>query len=256
MKSTGVSKGISQMENIDGWFKNEAALLIGMLDEFHRLNGISGNIFEIGVHHGRSSIFLSYLLQESEKLNVCDLFGEDGNLSNSGSGNESIFQKNMKSLSEKQVSKIYKCLSSKLTRNEIGNNYRLFHVDGGHNVDEAFQDINLAAEVLHAKGMIIVDDPFRDEWPGVTEAILKFLGRNNEFECTAVGFNKLFLSRKEISQQYRQWMISNFREYGFNSPYEFKHVPFAGTDIAVFFIPQRYIKYNWKFHAKKFFKSL
>jgi hypothetical protein len=246
MKAIKSSHGIKLMNNVHGWFKDEAALLISMLDEYQKAKNISGNIFEIGVHHGRSSIFFSHLLTKGEFLSVCDLFSNEGNVSSSGSGDESLYKANMDKFGKNKPNQIFKCFSSELTPNKISNNYRFFHIDGGHNPDEALGDLELAAATTHKEGVIIVDDPFRDEWPGVTEAILVFLQKCNEFEAIAVGFNKLFLCRKESAINYRQWMENNLSNYGFMFPYENKILPFANSQILIVFISQRYLQLNWK----------
>jgi hypothetical protein len=57
-------------------------------------------------------------------------------------------------------------------------------------VEEALSDIQLAADAIVASGAIVVDDPFRPEWPGVTEAILAFLEDRTDWTAVAVGMNK------------------------------------------------------------------
>lgn len=246
MKSIKTAHGIKSMNNVHGWFRNEAALLIAMLDEFQKSRDITGNIFEIGVHHGRSSIFFSHLLSANESLNVCDLFSNEGNVSSSGSGDELIYKANMDKFGKNKPNQIFKCFSSELTPARISDDYRFFHIDGGHNPDEALGDLELAATTTHKEGVIIVDDPFRDEWPGVTEAILIFLQKHQEFEAFAVGFNKIFLCRKETALNYRRWMENNLPNYGFIFPYENKILPFANSQIFIVFISQRYLQLSWK----------
>jgi hypothetical protein len=243
MKTTAANEIIKQSSVVDGWFSKEAGMLIAIVDEFQKTNGISGDIFEIGVHHGKSSIFFSHLLSPSENLHVCDLFGGSGNVSNSGSGNEDIFRRNMVRFGLKSASVYHRCLSSSLIPENLGKNYRMFHVDGGHNPDEALSDLLLAAEVIHKQGIIILDDPFRVEWPGVTEALIRFLQMRNDFESIVVGFNKLLLSRKEIASQYREFLsdTGNREMYGIGFPWEFKQLPFAENPISIFFIPHRYL---------------
>src|SRR5689334_12481645 len=131
MNPSLAKKIFKQTAPVDGWFSFEAAMLIAILDEFQKENKIAGNIFEIGVHHGKSSIFFSNLLTESENLHICDLFGLLGNASHSGDGNKEIFTRNMATFGLKQPAAIHTCLSSELTKDKIGSNYRMFHVDGG-----------------------------------------------------------------------------------------------------------------------------
>lgn len=231
---------------VQGWFSPEAARLISMFDEFQQQHGIEGNIFEIGVHHGKSSIFFSHLLRPAENLHICDLFGEAGNVSRSGSGDEEVFRTNMQRFGLKPAAAYHKCLSSNLTSDLVGINYRIFHVDGGHNPDEAFGDMVLAASVLNEQGLIIVDDPFRVEWPGVTEAIVKFLEKYPDFEPVAVGFNKFVIARRTVAADYKKFIAEpgHRKEYRLDFPWEFKELPFAGANLFIFFIPTRYTTLN------------
>lgn len=251
MELKRLKAAIRSIKNIQGWFKEEAATLIAIVDEYQKTHKVQGNIFEIGVHHGKSSVLFSHLIRESEALYVCDLFDEQGNVSKSGRGDEEIFITNMKKYGKVVPEKIFKCFSSDLKTNEIGSNYRLFHIDGGHNTDEALADLELSALTLIPDGVIIVDDPFRDEWPGVTEAIILFVQAHPEFEVIAVGFNKLFLGRRSVASSYRSWIQSRISDYGLKFPCESKIVPFAGSNMLSIFISQRYLKMNWKGNLRK-----
>ena len=58
--------------------------------------------------------------------------------------------------------------------------------------------------MLHERGALVVDDPYRLEWPGVTEAILAFLAERPDFTVVAVGFNKLVLVRRDAAAPYER----------------------------------------------------
>lgn len=246
MKPAIAAKLLSQTAHIEGWLLTEAGMLLAMVDEFQKEKDIVGDVFEIGVHHGKSATFFSNLLRPSESLHICDLFGMEGNASSSGSGNESIFKRNMEAYAPKPVTIYHKCLSSKLSADNLGKNYRFFHVDGGHNPDEALGDLILASKVLHAEGVIVLDDPFRVEWPGVTEALIVFLQLNKDFEAIVVGFNKILLARKSVASQYKSFVTNNQNRlnYDIAFPWEHKQLPFAGASLDIFFIPTRYVKLN------------
>ena len=236
-------KIIIKSKKIGGWFSSEAAMLIAMIDEVQKDMNLDGDIFEIGVHHGKSSIFFSHLLRDQEFISICDLFGTYGNVSNSGDGNYDVFFNNMKKYALKQAKDIHVCLSSTLTPEVIGKNYRIFHIDGGHNSDEALNDLILATKVVNEKGIIILDDPFRAEWPGVTEALIKFLQMDYEYDSVVVGFNKLVLSKKSVSEKYKQFINNNenIKSYGLSLPWGLKELPFLNGTISIFFIPTRFL---------------
>lgn len=231
---------ISKSQNIHGWFSKEAAMLIGALDEFQKTHNINGNIFEIGVHHGKSTILFNSLLRGSEQLKVCDIFGlQEHNTSGSGSGEKEIFVNNIYKYSSNNLPEIYTCLSSDLSPNTIGTNYRMFHIDGGHNRDEALSDLLLASVCINKEGIIILDDPFRPEWPGVTEASIEFLTNNPDFIALAVGFNKLIISKKEVSNDYLKFLddTNMHQKYLLSYPYNFKKLPFMDNELRIFYLP-------------------
>jgi hypothetical protein len=233
----------ARCRRIQGWFSFEAALLFAWIDEVQRQERISGDLFEIGVHHGRSAILLSHLLDDSECLGVCDLFGEQiNNASGSGSGNRAQFDANMRRLGAPQAKvRVFSKRSALLSADEVGAGVRFFHVDGGHNADEALADLQLAAACTGRNGAIVVDDPFRIEWPGVTEAVVRFLDGAADYSAVAVGFNKLLVTHVDAVDIYaRRFDEARSRmEYGLGYPWALKTLPFLGRPLRIFHMPSR-----------------
>lgn len=229
-----------KIRSISGWFSKEAAQLLALLDETQKKNNFTGDIFEIGVHHGKSALFLHRFLSTDEKMQVCDLFGDQKlNTSVSGSGDKAIFLKNIDRILGKSTIQIHEKLSNELTITEIGNSYRMFHVDGGHSFEEALADLTLAAQAVHPYGILILDDPFRSEWPGVTEAALEFLKQTPNFVPLAVGFNKLLLVRNQYHDLYSQALdhASLRSDYGLGYPWAYKTMTLSGRSLRCFYMP-------------------
>lgn len=242
MKPAQVRELVKQSKAIPGWFSGEAAMLFAWVDEIQKRNNIQGDTFEIGCHHGKSALLLGSVLDSTkEKLAVCDLFGMQGdNVSRSGNGDREAFSKNLKPVTDAGVNvEIFQKNSANLTATEIGNSYRMFHVDGGHNPDEALIDLKLAAQCTVDAGVILLDDPFRTEWPGVTEALIRFLDEHPEFQALMVGFNKLLLARVQSSDIYlNEFEATKQREtYGFGYPWRVKEMPFHSAALRVFYVP-------------------
>ncbi len=235
-------KIIQASKKIHGWFTPEAALLFAWIDEIQKSNDIIGDMFEIGCHHGKSTLCLGAMVRpEKEKISVCDLFGnQDANISGSGSGDLDIFSRNMAPIKESGVKiSIFQAKSNTLTPDDIGNKYRFFHIDGGHNCEEALSDLNLAAKCVVEKGVIAVDDPFRPEWPGVTEAIIRFLDSNAQYCAIIVGFNKLFITRREYASIYLREIRQKEKrnKHGLGYPWYTKVLPFHGHPLEIFYVP-------------------
>ena len=190
MKPLVAMEAAARCRQIHGWFSFEAALLFAWIDEVQRQMGVSGDLFEIGVHRGRSAVLLSHMLGGNEALGVCDLFGEQvGNVSRSGAGDRAEFNSNMRRFGKAHDRlQVFAKPSSQLSPDEIGARYRFFHIDGGHNADEALGDLRLSAACTRPEGAILIDDPFRSEWPGVTEAVIRFLDSTPECLRRGGGF--------------------------------------------------------------------
>jgi hypothetical protein len=224
---------------IDGWFSPQAAGLFALLDDVQRRAGVEGHLFEIGAHHGKSAIVLGALAREHETLGVCDVFGgQDLNASGSGSGDRARFEGNLRRfLPGFDRLAVHETLSSALTAEDVGRPQRLFHVDGGHLAGEALGDLRLAAEVLHDRGAIVVDDPFRPEWPGVTEGILAFLDERPEYAPVALGFNKLVLVRRGARDLYDAALAPPDWRYFDRRRFAVKALPIGEDPVAIFYVP-------------------
>jgi predicted O-methyltransferase YrrM len=232
-----------KLSGISGWFSLEAAMTFALIDEVQKSNGISGNLFEIGTHHGRSAVLLANMLAPTdERLAVCDIFDQqDGNVSRSGLGDRQIFERNVgPQLPCAEALQVFACMSDKLTEDQIGRSYRFFHIDGGHNTEEALGDLRLAARTLVPGGVIALDDAFRDVWPGVTEALLRFLQEFPDFAGLAIGFNKMLFARRELVTTYRERLLDRevLAEYHIRFPWHVKQMSFAGDQILVYYIPE------------------
>jgi hypothetical protein len=222
--------------DIHGWF--EAHGLFALIDSAQRASGVRGDLFEIGAHHGKSAVMLGNMAAETETIAVCDIFGEqDRNASGSGAGDRATFQRNMDRFAPARELRVHQCLSSDLTAEEVGA-CRFFHVDGGHLVDEARSDLQLGAEVTIDRGTIVVDDPYRIEWPGVTEAIVWFLAERTDWAPVALGFNKLVLCRKPSLELYSTAFESDdVWSYIDARVFDRKRLPVVGTDTTIFYVP-------------------
>jgi methyltransferase family protein len=226
---------------IHGWFTPEAAALFALLDHVQRECGTHGDLFEIGTHHGKSAVLLCAMSRPSETVGVCDLFGDQAlNVSASGSGDRAVFDRNVQDVIPGFARlRVFEQSSAQLSAEEVGSGQRFFHVDGGHLLEEALGDLRLGAAVLQEQGVIVVDDPFRPEWPGVTEAILRFLAEEPAFMPLVMGFNKLVLVRGDARAPYDEALASPELVWSYfdRRVYASKTLPLAGQPVTIFSIP-------------------
>ena len=189
-----LSHYIACMDLIEGWFLKEAAQLFAWIDYIQKKEQIEGNLFEIGVHKGKSTIMLGLMKGSSkERVGACDSFIQN---------EKNIFMYNFKSyFDDIDFLSVYEKPSNKLTTTECGK-CRFFHIDGGHSADEIFNDLCLAEESIVQRGIIVIDDVFNVFWPGVMEGTYKFLTEKKLLSPLLIGFNKLVLCKVEEQKWY------------------------------------------------------
>ena len=87
--------------------------------------------------------------------------------------------------------------------------------------------------------MIALDDPFRIEWPGVTEGLIRFLDEFTDFEALVVGCNKVLLTRKAATAIYlNEFEKHNAQDdFGFGYPWKIKSLPFHHSSLRILYIP-------------------
>lgn len=236
-----ISTIVARSQEIEGWFSRQAAFLFGWIDEIQRQHAIDGDIVEIGAHHGKSATLLGAMARRGERLTVCDLFGNQAeNLSRSGRGDRERFEANMAELVQAGLDlRVIAKNSLDMSAAEVGSGVRFFHIDGGHHCREALSDLRLAAATLVEGGVILIDDPFNLQFPGVTEAIIRFLDERADYCALTLGFNKMLLAPRAASAIYLAALNDKAQQqaYGIEYPISRKTIEFHDAPLLVFFIP-------------------
>jgi hypothetical protein len=228
-----------QTRGIDGWLSPGAIYLFALIDAVQKRNGIAGNLFEIGVHHGKSALVLGAMAQPADRLGVCDVFGAQSlNVSASGKGDREIFLANFRgAFPDDRFLTIHEKLSSALSAEEV-TACRFLHVDGGHSSPEALADLELCAQCMVPGAVIAVDDAFHPSWPGVTDAVFRFLARRPEMAPLVIGFNKMLLVEASWRDRYVRVFEDrdDYRRYIPREPYSLKVAEVAGYPTYVFHV--------------------
>lgn len=183
---------------MEGWLPLDAARFLHCCSEYQRRVGVSGNLCEIGVHRGRTSVLLGMLLAPGERLIVNDIFElQQFNISASGFGSEKNFLRNMgRCFKDLGFLTVIKKPSSDLVLGETTDRCRIFVIDGGHTAAETLGDLGTARRALLERGIIMIDDYFNADFPGVSEGVCRFLIGHDDFVPWVFCFNQLFLIRR------------------------------------------------------------
>ncbi|HEX7153291.1 MAG TPA: class I SAM-dependent methyltransferase [Thermoanaerobaculia bacterium] len=200
-----VAEYLRATRGVEGWFFPIDAYLFAFIDSIQQRERIAGDLFEIGVHHGKTAIFLGRLLRAGESLGVCDVFERQNlNADHSGEGSRELFLRNMQQHAGTDHLRVFPKLSSELTAEDTTTRCRFFHIDGGHRADDVVNDLTIAARALLPDGVVAVDDLFNPNWPGVSEGFYQFI-HNGVFVPLIIGGNKVFLTRPDAAPRYARY---------------------------------------------------
>lgn len=214
-------------KKVEGWMNAAVIFDLMRINEIqHQLN-VHGHVGEIGVHHGKLFILLYLLAQQNEHALAIDIFAaQDLNLDQSGHGDFHIFRENLKRHAGndsrlKVINGDSTTLNGKDITTAAGGCLRLFSIDGGHLSHIVRHDLNSAAEAICEGGVVILDDYFNPEFPGVSEGAILFFAHDNQtsdrrlvpFLVTA---SKVYLTTESHATQY----IDHLTKADLGLPYE------------------------------------
>lgn len=197
-------------QQVEGWLEPGALTATVLLDELQEEAGVEGALAEIGVHHGRYFIALCLLRRPGQHAVAIDIFEDQAlNKDHSGHGNRAILTENLVQHvgSIDQVA-IIKADSLATDPQDLerwaGGPVRLFSIDGCHTAEHTLNDIRLAADVLVPGGIIVIDDIFNAQWPGVMQGAEDFFHAHNQHELVPLiaADNKLILCHRRYRERY------------------------------------------------------
>lgn len=193
---------------VDGWLLTDAAVTICVLSQRQREMGVEGGAAEIGVHRGKLFILLYLLSRAPEKAVAIDVFEDQHlNVDSSGRGDLNIFRANLERHADSERLVVHKGTSLAVTGADVlglaGGRVRLFSIDGGHTEEITANDLAIADDALAEGGIIVVDDVFNEQWPGVTNGVHRYFARRPNLVPFAVGGNKTYFCRLSHAEPYR-----------------------------------------------------
>jgi hypothetical protein len=195
-------------DRIDGWMYQTTALAMMELIWLQEEAGLTGNIAEIGVHHGCSALALVAAARPDEALIAIDLFDrQDLNMGESGKGSLAAFREHLRYLfPQARVQTIAKSsVELRGAEQQHGlSDLRFFSIDGGHTSALTVNDLEIADASLAPHGVAVLDDVFNANWPGVASGLFAFLARRPDLAPFAIFPNKIFLCRGSFRGFYRK----------------------------------------------------
>jgi len=240
-------------KTVEGWLLPGAVALLSRIDTIQGESGVKGSVGEIGIHHGKLFILLYLLCRGDERAVAIDLFEQqEKNLDRSGLGDEEKFRRNLAShAGDDRRLTLIAGDSTALTPVQLltagAGRFRLFSVDGGHTAQIAESDLALVSGVLADGGVLVLDDYFNEEWPGVSEGTNRFFAnRRANAKATvngsplipfAIGGNKLlFTTDRAHADAYVQHLLRTAPRAALGSRYgmHWKVTSLFGYDVVTY----------------------
>jgi Methyltransferase domain len=203
---------------VTGWLNEGAISCVIAFGKWQDENNILGDVAEIGVHHGKFFVLLANLRRQHERAFAVDVFDDQHlNPDNSGRGDLVKFKEHLRSYTDEIGITIIAKDSQALTRGDFyrsrRGNVRLFSVDGSHTADHTASDLATAAQLLAAQGLIILDDFYNPDWPGVQEGFHRYLASTPDVVPFAYGNNKLYMCKAESHARYLDFVENDLRPF-------------------------------------------
>ncbi len=201
---------------VQGWVEPQTFDVLRLLRDEQGRAGVAGAVAEIGVHHGKLFIALQLLNEPGRPAVAVDVFDDQGrNVDQSGRGDLDRFEAQVRRWADWDAVVCEQADSTTLSGKDVlalaGEPIRLFSVDGGHTEDITRTDLRTAEESLAPGGIVVADDVFNPEWPGVVVGMMRYLEAGGSLVPFAIGFNKTYLSDEAHAMRYREAIR---REYG------------------------------------------
>ena len=205
---------LDKFGRIPGWFLPDAYLVVAAYNQLLADEGLSGDVLEIGVYHGLSAIGFAALRGEGKRFVAVDLFGKTPGQHGDPSlfGDLASFTHNMARFYD-DLSFVTKIAvpSASLRPEDLGFDFTLCHIDGGHTAGDVYSDLKLCTAVSKAGGLIVLDDYSSPAFPGVAEGALKFnLDAPGTLRPVAIGFNKAVFQREPAPFDLNERFITAF----------------------------------------------
>lgn len=193
---------------VPGWAHQADLLLLAHVGQVQQQLSVGGHICEVGVFQGKSLVVLALLLADKERVYGIDLFSDDNLIATQENINRFVPNKEAVTLHKANTLDLDKAQLEVMFggRGVI----RYLHVDAGHEYFEVLHDLELLAPFLNEEGVLVMDDIYDRESPGVSLALWHYCAEkqnSRDLVPFMVGVNKLYLCCKACTARYQAELV-------------------------------------------------
>lgn len=168
---------------IPGFFNYDDAQHFQLVLRMQSLMAVTGDLLEIGSWKGRSASFMSFFVQQGERLIVSDVFSLPANDVYPECPSIDEVKTNIVETNPDIASSQLMFLEGNSASMQLPSdvNLRFAHVDGGHAFQECYQDLINIAPRMMPMGVVAIDDYDHPDWPEVKAAVDMWLQEYRQF---------------------------------------------------------------------------
>lgn len=202
---------------LPGWFSDVDLHLFALINEIQLASRVAGDLLEVGAYLGKSAVPLGFMCRENESLTIIDLWDQAaylealehqdryrGRVSRQEAEarriaphNRAEFTANYRRFHDR-LPDIRQGLSSEHLTQLPAERFRFIHIDGAHDWGAVSGDLNQALRILLPGGVVVFDDVFHPDWPGIGAAVWPACAKG-DLVPIATTSNKLYATRAPSS---------------------------------------------------------
>lgn len=204
------------LSEVRGWLSGGSDKVISEISLAQIEMGRTGSVGEIGVHQGKLLLLLLLTKLDSEGAFAIDPFKDNEiNLAQNSPRSVEILQRHIATWAPKATRvQVIANYSTEVLPSEVVNvsgRARLLSVDGSHEDEIVTLDMAWAEQVLEPHGIVIVDDFFNSQYPGVCSAVSRHvISSGSRLKPFAISPGKLYLAGPEAGAEMRVRLKQRF----------------------------------------------
>lgn len=160
-------------DTVEGWFQQLDRRMFAALGA----SKSRGDVLEIGVYLGKSTVLLGYLAKADERVWVVDVFEDPAEDNRQQAEHDRFYAGLTRQRFEENylrfhdsLPKVIEATSNEALPSIASDSCRLIHIDGSHVFDVVRSDIAEACRVATPDALVVLDDVLSPHTPGVTAA--------------------------------------------------------------------------------------
>jgi hypothetical protein len=194
-------------QEVQGWFYDHDLITFWLIDYIQKEAGWHGDLCELGVYQGKSAIALGTMARTGERLFCFDTFHEIAQ-----QAVKANIQRFCPDLTDRLICVQQNLMTLQASPPEVcSNSLRFLHLDAVHDHPSVLNDLRNFLPLLTPEAVVVLDDCFDPDWPGVATAMTEFclsdMGRH--IRPFAASRSKMYLCARPLVEIFQRCIVAS-----------------------------------------------